>query len=498
MKNKETRISIVGQVEKELEADIVVNRKGVITKARLHSSLYQGDKGILLGQPAMTALKVTSRIFGFCGGSHQLAAARALETAWNIKLSPTAKLLRSIGQASEILQNATRWFYTTFAPDLTNSKFSIYPLHEDTTWRFTAFKGSSFKKGVIASSYPIGLYTLFAGQWPQADFVTPGGVNSQLSLKKLTKAFALLDKFRSEWLEPIWLGGTLERYLEIGTWDDLLAWMEEKESHFNSDLGLFIRSSLEFGLDQLGGGGHHFIAYGTFYDPASNLVISPENHPESVQLPGGFFDGQQYHALHIKEIAKQLHQNIGGAISYNQSAVETGPLARVLLAANPAMKSKMGYDVLFADIYKRKGVNVFTRVLARMHEATRMFQFLQHWLSNLKIDQDELKMAFEPKPLATGFGMTEAPRGALAHYVELEENRIKDYQILAPTLINISSGQTEGNASPLASALVGTQVNDFENPIEVGLIVRSFDAGLTCKVNLLKNPSEKKIGMVQL
>lgn len=498
MKNKDNRISIVGQVEKGLEADIVVNRKGIITKARLHSSIYQGDKGILLGQPATTSLKITSRIFGFCGGSHQLAAARALESAWKLKVSPKAKLLRSIGQAAELLQNAPRWFYTTFAPDLTNAKFSVHALHEDATWRFSAFKGSSFKKGVIASSYPISLYSLIAGQWPQADFAIPGGVNSRLSLTTLTKAFALLDKFRSEWLEPIWLGGSIDRYFEIKTWQDLMVWLEEKDTHQNSDLGLFIRASLAYGLDQIGKGGDKLLAYGTFWNPDFDHVMCPEHHFDAVQLPGGYFDGRRYQSLSVKELMTQLHENLGGTISYQKSAIETGPLARALMAANPTMTTRLGYDPLFRDIYKVKGANVFTRVLARMHEATRFFRLTQHWLSELKLKQEELITIEVPKSTVSGFGMTEAPRGALSHYVELENNRIKNYQILAPTLINISSGQANGHTSPLAKALEGVQISDFENPIEVGLIARSFDAGLTCKVNLLKNPSEKKIGVVQL
>ena len=33
-----------------------------------------------------------------------------------------------------------------------------------------------------------------------------------------------------------------------------MAWLDENESHRNSDLGLFIRAGLEFGLDKFGQG----------------------------------------------------------------------------------------------------------------------------------------------------------------------------------------------------------------------------------------------------
>ena len=70
------------------------------------------------------------------------------------------------------------------------------------------------------------------------------------TLKDITRAHSIMNHFRNDWLETVWLGCSIERYLEIKSWDDMLAWVEENESQRNSDLGLFIRASLEFGLDK--------------------------------------------------------------------------------------------------------------------------------------------------------------------------------------------------------------------------------------------------------
>lgn len=34
---------------------------------------------------------------------------------------------------------------------------------------------------------------------------------------------------------------------------------------------------------------------------------------------------------------------------------------------------------------------------------------------------------------AQGVGLTEAPRGALAHFIVMENNRVKNYQMVVPT-----------------------------------------------------------------
>ena len=61
-------------------------------------------------------------------------------------------------------------------------------------------------------------------------------------------------------------------------------------------------------------------------------------------------------------------------------------------------------------------------------------------------------------------------------------------------MLNLQSGEALGKTSPMADALKDTEIKDLNNPIEVGLIARSFDACLSCHVELFKNRSEKEIG----
>ena len=485
------------QAEKDLLARVYLNRNGVVTRAAFSSAIYQGDKGILAGQPARAALVIPSRIFGFCGGSHQLAAAMALEHVWEAQLPPNALVLRSVVQAAEILQNTSRWFYTTFGPDLANPAFSDKPLFTEASRRFTAFKGDSFRPGIMAGMHPMSLYALFAGQWPHSNFIIPGGVSGSVQPKELTRAFSLLDQYCREWLEPAWLGCSLERYLEIEDWEGLMAWLDEKEAHFNSDFGVFIRVALEYGLDQLGQVEPNLLSYGAFPNKNGHFAVTPQNHLQAVQFPGAYFDGKELHACDHRWLTESLRDNKEAhRFGYRGEAVEVGPVARMLIREKYKHQHNGTHPSLFAKVYSQKGASVFTRAWARMHEACVLLNRLRLWLSELEIGAP---CSLEVKEQnGWGLGLTEAPRGALAHFVQLEGGRIKNYTILPPTLLNLQGGEAMGNSSPMANALKETEIKNLNNPIEVGLIARSFDSCLSCNVKLFKNRSEKKIGQARV
>jgi uptake hydrogenase large subunit len=484
----ETTYQAKAKLEQELDAEVYVNRNSEVTRATFRTTLYQGDKGILDGQPSRAGLSAWPRIFSFCGGSHQLAAVLALEHAWQASPPPNARLLRSIAQAAEIMQNASRWLYTSFGPDLANPYFSGHALHEHTTRRFIAFKGASFQRGMIAGALPTALYALFAGQWPYADFLIPGGANTSLTTDRIQKAFALLERYRREWLEPQWLGCSLERYLAIHSWEGLLAWLDEADTHRNSDLGLALRAALAFGLDKMGSGAGKHLGYGAFWGGTAGGMVSPEHHLLAVQLPGGYLDNDGFNPLDTAALPEYLAGAIKGK-HYFQEPAEVGPLSRMMLAA--AQPQWPGSHPLIADIVQQRGASVLARALARMHELCLLFMLTEKWIAELD-PQAPCASPVEEKD-GCGIGLTEAPRGALAHQVCLKNGKIESYTILAPTILNIQPYNPDKQQAPLAQALQGLEIHNLEHPFEVGLVARSFDSCLACNTRLLKNRSGLEI-----
>lgn len=142
---------------------------------------------------------------------------------------------------------------------------------------------------------------------------------------------------------------------------------------------------------------------------------------------------------------------------YMDMAAEAGPLARVLMNANPDnLLPHQVYDPLFGDVIEKLGTNVFTRTLARVHEAARLYTQIDEWLRQVDLN-DEFYIKPEERD-GKGFGATEAARGALAHWIEIEDGVIKNYQVMAPTTWNVGPNDDKGNPGPIEAALEGTEI----------------------------------------
>jgi len=81
------------------------------------------------------------------------------------------------------------------------------------------------------------------------------------------------------------------------------------------------------------------------------------------------------------------------------------------------------------------------------------------------------------------YGLVEAPRGALGHWLSIEDYRIKNYQCVVPTTWNSSPRDAAGRPGPMEQAIEGALVEDCSQPIEIGRIIRSFDPCLGCSVH---------------
>ena len=87
------------------------------------------------------------------------------------------------------------------------------------------------------------------------------------------------------------------------------------------------------------------------------------------------------------------------------------------------------------------------------------------------------------RPSGSGVGLTEAPRGALGHWLTISDSNIAAYQILTPTCWNCSPKDGTGVPGPLENALEGTPVADPTQPVEVLRVVHSYDPCLACAVH---------------
>jgi hydrogenase large subunit len=85
---------------------------------------------------------------------------------------------------------------------------------------------------------------------------------------------------------------------------------------------------------------------------------------------------------------------------------------------------------------------------------------------------------------AEGVGMTEAPRGALAHWIRIHDGKIENYQLVVPSTWNGSPRDAQGRRGAWEEALIGTPVGDPEQPVEILRTIHSFDPCMACAVHV--------------
>ena len=86
---------------------------------------------------------------------------------------------------------------------------------------------------------------------------------------------------------------------------------------------------------------------------------------------------------------------------------------------------------------------------------------------------------------ATGSGLHEAPRGALSHWVHIQNGLIANYQCVVPSTWNAGPRDAKGRRGPYEEALIGTPVADPQRPIEILRTVHSFDPCMACGVHVV-------------
>jgi hydrogenase large subunit len=176
-------------------------------------------------------------------------------------------------------------------------------------------------------------------------------------------------------------------------------------------------------------------------------------------------------------------------------AVEVGPLARVLVlyAAGHAGTRALVDRALatlglpFAALYSTLG-----RTLARAVETVVFATAMRDMLDALEAEANAGAVAtfngerWDPATWpyrARGFGFTEAPRGALGHWVVIEDGRIANYQMVVPTTWNASPRDDQGRPGGYEAALVGIKLARADVALEALRTVHSFDPCLACAVH---------------
>lgn len=186
--------------------------------------------------------------------------------------------------------------------------------------------------------------------------------------------------------------------------------------------------------------------------------------------------------------------------------MEVGPLARVLmlyakgheqtrdLVGLVLNKLEIPVEALFSTLGRTAARTLETKVLVDAMQGS-----FDQLMANIKAgDTDTFNSAlWEPDTWpkqAQGVGFMEAPRGALGHWIVIEDGKIANYQAVVPSTWNAGPRDQQGQAGAYEAALQDNhQLHDAKQPIEILRTIHSFDPCIACAVHVTDPDGEELV-----
>ena len=190
-------------------------------------------------------------------------------------------------------------------------------------------------------------------------------------------------------------------------------------------------------------------------------------------------------------------------------AMEVGPLARYIVGyakGHEEFKEQVDRSLRVLDLPFEAIFSTLGRTLARALEAEwsaeKQRYFLDRLIANIKAgdtataNTEKFDPATWPKE-AKGVGFTEAPRGALGHWIVIKDGKIENYQCVVPTTWNGSPRDRQGGIGAFEASLMNTKMERPEEPVEILRTLHSFDPCLACSTHVMDEEG-KELTRVQV
>jgi [NiFe] hydrogenase large subunit/hydrogenase large subunit len=181
---------------------------------------------------------------------------------------------------------------------------------------------------------------------------------------------------------------------------------------------------------------------------------------------------------------------------YEETPMEVGPLARMLVAyagGHAEVKALVDHVLGALEVGPEALFSTLGRIAARAVETKVIADRLGVWLdafeTNLKTGDLAIAEVTKWDPStwpaeAQGWGLEEAPRGGLGHWIRIRDQKIENYQFVVPSTWNGSPRDAAGNRGAWEEALIGTPIADPAKPVEVLRTIHSFDPCMACAVHV--------------
>ena len=469
--SKTIKIDPVTRIEGHLAIEVTVdavNGRQQVVDAKSSGTLFRGFEIILKGRDPLDAPRLTQRICGVCPISHGMASDKTIEDAYGIVPPDNGRILRNLVLGANFIQSHILHFYHLAALDYIDTSGLIdmapwtprYTREDMVTGDTAAALVGHYVNALEMRRKAHQMGAIFGGRMPCSPVFVPGGCTEQPSEQKIADFRTLLDELRG-FIDNVMIpdvlavAGLFPEYYEIGAGcGNLLAY-----GVFDLDAG---------GAEKLLARGRYTEGEASTVDP--NDITEYVKYSRYTSACGG---------LNPANGATEAQPEKTDAYSWLKSpryldkVHEVGPLARMWVNGDYT-----------------NGISVLDRLAARALETQKVAVAMDGWLDELIVGESVYEFA-EMTGDASGNGLTEAPRGALAHWINIVDGKIDAYQVVTPTNWNVSPRDDFEQLGPVEQALVGTPVDDLTQPVELLRVVHSFDPCLACAVHMVR-PGQKE------
>lgn len=448
-----TRISGFLEIKAEVE-------KNTIIKANASGLLFRGFEKMLQGRYPLDAIYFTERICGICSTAHAMASALALEDALKITVSLNDSYIRDIMHGFEFVQNHLRHFYLLSIPSYV--KISSIKLVEEQQYsdyrlpvRINNKIEEHYVKSIELSRLAHEGLALLGGKAPHNHGIFVGGVTVNIDAYKLEKVKSIIKNIKS--------------FVETMMIEDVGVISKYYNDYFKK-----------------GQSYPYFMTYGVFnkYDDPDITYVKAGIMKDWIKysLDSNKITEEIHHSWYKKDnsseevdLSKSDAYSFIKAPRYSNLPMEVGPLARLIISGEYSNVS-----------------SCIDRNIARVLETAKILKVMENLVQRIELKENNQKI-YDIPDKAYGAGLIDTTRGALGHWIEIDNKVIKHYNIITPTVWNLSPKDDSNNPGTIERSLIGSIINNIKEPIEIGRIVRSFDPCVSCATHLISGKDNTDI-----
>ena len=513
------------RIEGHLRLDVEIEG-GKVKDAWTTGTLFRGFEIILKGRDPRDAWHLTQRICGVCPTSHGHTSSMSMDDAFKAIPPDNGRLIRNIVEGCQFVHSHILWFYHLTALDYVDVVSALKAQPKEASLKKVQDKLKAF-----VSSGQLGPFA--NGYWGHPAYKLPPDLNLLAvahyleALEMQAKASHLSALFGGKM--PMTMTSPPGGSNHVPTVDDMANYffrLKELQNWIDNTYIPDVLAIAPYYLDYAGvAKGHaNFLSWGVFedasYDPKKRLLprgaIFAEDFPKLHDVKPEDVTEDVTHSWY--KGTEPLNPSVGvtdpeytgydpnnkytwaKAPRYNGKPMEVGALARMLVAylsGQPTAKKLI--DAALSAIshpgHPQVLLGVIGRIAARALECKMVADAMYGWgveiIENIKAGKTDVYTPYEIPDKAQGVGLWEAPRGALAHWINVEDKKIKNYQCVVPTTWNVCPRDKNGVRGPIEEALVGTSVENPDKPLEILRVVHSFDPCLACTVHVIHPESNK-------